>query len=336
MAAYKSEFLHHHYRRRRRPLSHYSLGWMPAWLSAAARAAPIINAATGSRLRTVAAAVGGLDARRSMPSFATRREQRTHLDVLPLVRPDTDIILLVDSFTRAFRPHVASATADVLGAAGDRVGCTAENCCALTWISTGQLGHAHKVLSRTATALDDATDRPIVVPEPSCAAALRKDLPELVRTDAARRVARRVHSFADFLPDLIERGWRPSAVPPEVTLQTHCHEHAVFGARSGRAALESLGVTIHSADGCCGVAGNFGFEKGHYEVSMAVAEHGLAPALRAAPDRPVITDGFSCAMAVNHLAAVDPALRTAAHPPAGRHLAELLTNARNPKGDSRP
>ncbi|MGV9713189.1 FAD-binding and (Fe-S)-binding domain-containing protein [Gordonia sp. NPDC003424] len=320
MASYKSEFLHHHYRRRRRPLSHYSLGWMPAWLSAAGIAAPVVNTALRSPLRSLAARAGGLDPRRSMPRFATRRQRRSHLESLPGVDPHTDTILFVDSFTTAFRPQVATAAAQVLGATGDRVGCTAENCCGLTWISTGQLTHARKVLSRTALALDDGTDRPIVVPEPSCAAALRKDLPELVHSSAAQRVSRRVHSFADFLPTLIDDGWQPPALPESVTLQIHCHEYSVFGARSGRAALETLGVTVHAADGCCGVAGNFGFEKGHYEVSMQVAEHALAPALRSAPDRPVITDGFSCAMAVSHLASVDPGITAT-----GLHLAELLT-----------
>ncbi len=110
-----------------------------------------------------------------------------------------------------------------------------------------------------------------------------------------------------------------------MTLQTHCHEYAVFGARTGTAALEALGVTVHSADGCCGVAGNFGFEKGHYEVSMAVAENGLAPALRDDPQRTVITDGFSCAMAVEHLATVDDGLADA-RGVRGVHLAELLTD----------
>lgn len=327
MASYKSEFLHQHYRGRRRPLSHYSLGWMPAWLSAAGLAAPIMNAVMRTRLRTLAAHAGGLDPRRSMPQFATGRARRTHLGALPSVDATTETILFVDSFTRAFRPQVATAAAEVLGATGDRVGCSAENCCGLTWISTGQLGHARKVLNRTANAFDDDTDRTIVVPEPSCAAALRKDLPELVDTPAAHRVARRVRSFADHLPALLDGGWRPTALPTSVTLQTHCHEYAVFGAHSGRAALEALGVEVHTADGCCGVAGNFGFEKGHYEVSMQVAEHALAPALRAAPDRPVITDGFSCAMAVAHLATVDPQITAT-----GVHLAELLTA---PKGEPR-
>ncbi|WAC56990.1 FAD-binding and (Fe-S)-binding domain-containing protein [Gordonia sp. SL306] len=320
MATYKSEFLHHHYRGRRRPMSHYSLGWMPAWLGVAGTLAPAINAALKSPLRRLAARTGGLDPRRSMPRFATRRDRRTHLRALAPVTAATDTVLFVDSFTKAFRPHVATAAAEVLGSTGDAVGCSADNCCALTWISTGQLTHARKVLSRTAEHLDDGTDRPIVVPEPSCAAALRKDLPELVQTDAAHRVSSRVHSFADHLSRLVEAGWRPEGLPEAVTLQTHCHEHAVFGATTGAAVLQSLGVEVHTADGCCGVAGNFGFEQGHYEVSVAVAEHALAPALRSAPDRPVITDGFSCAMSVDHLTATDPAISST-----GLHIAELLT-----------
>ena len=144
-----------------------------------------------------------------------------------------------------------------------------------------------------------------------------------VKTDAAHRVSRRVHSFASYLPTLIAAGWRPPDLPGAITLQTHCHEYAVFGATAGRAALESLGVEVHTAEGCCGVAGNFGFERGHYEVSMAVAENALAPALRTDPGRPVVTDGFSCAMAVDHLGTVESALADTR----GVHLAELLTSS---------
>ncbi len=339
MATYKSEFLDHHYRRRLRPLSHYSLGWMPAWLSAAGLAAPVLNRALRSRLSGLAARAGGLDPRRTMPAFASHRARRTHLGPLAPVDASSSVVLFVDSFTRAFRPHVATAVAEVLRAAhsvdraSNSVGCASDNCCGLTWISTGQLGRARKVLRRTVADLDDGTDRPIVVVEPSCAAALAKDLPELIPTEAARRVAARVRSFAAHLPALLDAGWRPPALPDEVTLQTHCHEYAVFGARVGVAALEALGVTVHTADGCCGVAGNFGFEKGHYEVSMAVAENGLAPALRDAPHRPVVTDGFSCAMAVEHLATVDDDLSRGR--PRGVHLAELLATSPDTATDIR-
>jgi len=175
---------------------------------------------------------------------------------------------------------------------------------------------------------------PVVVVEPSCAAALREDMPRLLAgtpdADAARRVAARVRSAADHLGRLAAAGrapaW-PGGIPPErVTVQTHCHEYATFGNRVQRAALTALGVgTVREATGCCGVAGDFGFTAGHEDVTAAVAEQALAPALREDPDAPVLTDGFSCATQVTHLAATDP--RTA--DPAsggrtGRHLFELL------------
>ncbi|MGC4934709.1 FAD-binding and (Fe-S)-binding domain-containing protein [Gordonia sp. DT30] len=333
MASYKSEFLHHHYRGRVRPASHYSLGWMPMWLPMATATAPVINRALRAEpLRRLAARLGGIDRRRAMPAFATRRQVRSHLDALPAPRTGarSDTILVVDTFTRAFRPHVATATARLLGATGEQLGCRADVCCGLTWISTGQLTRARKTLARTAELLDDGTDRPIVVPEPSCAAALHKDLPELVDSPAARRVAARVFSVAAFVPRLLDAGYEPPALPESVTLQTHCHEYATFGAGTGTSALTRLGVEVHSADGCCGVAGNFGFESGHYEVSRAVAEQALAPALRTHPDRPVVTDGFSCAMSVDHLDATDPLVNAT-----GIHLAELLAPAPDTHGGTR-
>ncbi|KQR96466.1 FAD-linked oxidase [Williamsia sp. Leaf354] len=322
MATYRSEFFSHHYRHRLRPMSHYALGWMPAWLRPATAMAPMINAVLGSRLSVPAARVAGLDARRSMPRFARRKSVRAAL--APLVRrTDAPVVLFLDSFTKAFRPDVATAAARVLGGGDtEQVSCEKDNCCALTWISTGQLDHAKKVLNRTATALDDGTDRPIVVPEPSCAAALRKDLPELVHTDAAKRVAARVRSFAAHVGEMLDDGYTPPPMPESVTVQTHCHEYAVFGPATQVSVLRRLGVSeVTSADGCCGVAGNFGFERGHYEVSMAVGEQALAPALRARSDgAPVLTDGFSCAMAVDHLSGVDSAITSVT----GTHLAQLL------------
>ncbi len=321
MATYRSEFLHHHYRRRMRPMSHYALGWMPAWLRPATAMAPMINAVLATKASGAAARLAGLDGRRAMPRFSRRKRVRTHLRGLTR-DPQAATVLFLDSFTKAFRPEVGAAAARVLGSAAEGVSCEKDNCCALTWISTGQLDRARKVLTKTAEALDDGTDRPIVVPEPSCAAALHKDMPELVHTDAARRVAARVRSFAAHVGEMLDDGWQPPTMPDAVTVQTHCHEYAVFGPATQASVLRRLGVgAVTAADGCCGVAGNFGFESGHYEVSMAVGEQALAPALRArVDDGPVLTDGFSCAMAVQQLVAVDDGIR----PVTGTHLAQLL------------
>ncbi|EJZ06721.1 FAD-binding and (Fe-S)-binding domain-containing protein [Mycolicibacterium vaccae] len=306
MATYKSEFFDHYYRGRRRPLSHYSLGWLPLWLRLIERSAPVVNLLTAGRAGRITARLGGLTTQREMPAFASRRRIRRALGAAGDQAGDrADVVLLADTFTRAFRPEAAGAAARVLNQAGLSSQCRTDVCCGLTWISTGQLDQARKSLTKAAARLDDGTDRPIVVMEPSCAAAFRKDLPELVHTDAARRVAARVRSFAQMVPAMVEKGWQPTrSVPEKVTVQTHCHEYAVFGAATQRKALNAIGVSdVREATGCCGVAGNFGFEADHYEISMKVAEQALAPALRAGDDSEIVlTDGFSCHMQVRQLA----------------------------------
>lgn len=325
MATYKSEFFDHYYRGRLRPLAHFSLGWLPRWLKLTGRMSGIVNVVLATPLGKVAAAAGGLTTKRALPRFAGAGEWRREVadaGINAAVAADNggdSVVLFVDTFTRGFRPEVAGAAARVLADAGDTVECSADACCGLTWISTGQLGTAKRLLSRAAEVLDDGTDRPIVVVEPSCAAALRKDLPELVHTEQAKRVAARVRSFAAHAADRVASGWIPSPATPapqQAVLQTHCHEYSVFGAAAQRTALTAAGVAqVIDADGCCGVAGNFGFEANHYEVSMQVAENALAPALRATGhDVAVLTDGFSCARQVDQLDTSRP----------GLHLAQIL------------
>ncbi|THE19021.1 FAD-binding oxidoreductase, partial [Kocuria rosea] len=211
MATYKSEFFDHYYQGRLRPISHFSLGWLPRWLKLTGRIAPLVNAVLATPLAKVAAVVGGLTTKRTMPRFAGAREWRREVTAAGAQQPGAGTALLfVDTFTRGFRPEVAGAAARVLADSGETVECSADACCGLTWISTGQLGTAKKLLSRAAEALDDGTDRPIVVVEPSCAAALRKDLPELVPTEQARRVAARVRSFAAHTAERAAGGWTPS------------------------------------------------------------------------------------------------------------------------------
>ena len=302
MATYKSEFLDHHYAGRLRPLSHYSLGWLPRWLKVTRRTAPLLNSVLTPRVAAVAARLGGLTGERALPRFASAKE------LAGAVRigggRESDVVLIVDTFTQGFRPEVAGAAQRVLEDSGRSTECRTDVCCGLTWTSTGQLKTARQKLTKAVAALDDGTDRPIVVTEPSCAAAFKKDMPELVPTTAARRVAARVQSFAGAVIDQAADGWLPPGeVPASVTVQTHCHEYAVFGNATQRAALAAVGIdAVREATGCCGVAGNFGFEKRHYALSMEVAEQALAPAVRdTEPDTPILTDGFSCHMQVRQL-----------------------------------
>ncbi|NKX52080.1 FAD-binding oxidoreductase, partial [Arthrobacter deserti] len=316
MATYKSEFFSHYYEGRLRPMSHFSLGWLPRWLKLTTLISPLVNVVLSSPLGKVVAATGGLTTRRAMPKFASRKMLRDALAPYRSPSRPADAVLFIDSFTKGFRPEVAGAAARVMESTGRQVGCETDACCGLTWISTGQLDTAKKMMARTVAKLDDGSNAPIVVIEPSCAAALKKDGPELPGTEAAERVAGRTQSFAEAVTGWVGGGWKPPAVPTAVMVQTHCHEYSTFGAMVQRKALAALGVAnVTEATGCCGVAGNFGFEANHYDVSMKVAEQALAPALAGTPEgTPVLADGFSCAMQVKHL---DPGRRSL-------HLAELL------------
>ncbi|MEU9171971.1 FAD-binding and (Fe-S)-binding domain-containing protein [Streptomyces sp. NPDC048420] len=333
MATYKAEFLHHHYKGRVRPRSHYSLGWLPLTSALAGFAARPLNLLLRGPVGRLLARLGGVTTKRRIPAFASRRSLRRVLRATKTNGP-AKAVLFVDSFTRAFRPHVAGAASRVLADAGIRS--TAEDglCCGLTWVSTGQLSVARRIMARTVAHLDNGDERPIIVAEPSCAAALKRDVPELLDTDAARRVADRVHTFAGALTDLAEPGWTPPPLPENVVLQTHCHEYATFKGRRPADLLRRLGVRkVDEAEGCCGLAGNFGFEEQHYDTSVAVADLALKPRLdgidETAPDgtrTAVVADGFSCATQIDHLAG-DRDVRAL-------HLAELLDPAADRPGET--
>jgi Fe-S oxidoreductase len=322
MATYKAEFLHHHYRGRIRPRSHYSLGWLPMLVRFAGLAPSVVNKAAGIRaVHRMIAAAGGVTAERPVPHFARGRAAKRALLPYLARAGQHDTVLFADTFTSAFRPQLLADAAAVLSDTGsDLVGAHGV-CCGLTWITTGQLSIAKRILKRTAKILDATGPAPIVVLEPSCAAALHKDLPELVPTDVARRVAARITTFGAALEDRLDHGWGPPPLPAQLVLQQHCHEYAVFGASTQRRILDRLGVgTVHEAVGCCGLAGNFGFEREHYDVSLRVADLALKPALEHEAARVAIAaDGFSCHTQISHLNPEGNAEPT--------HLAHLLAQA---------
>jgi FAD/FMN-containing dehydrogenase/Fe-S oxidoreductase len=334
MATYKAEFLHQHYKGRLRPRSHYSLGWLPVTSALAGYVARPVNALLRGPLGRLLARAGGVARERTIPAFASRRALRSALRSAPREAPGAEqtvrarVLLFVDSFTRAFRPQVAGAAVRVLAAAGIPSVARDGLCCGLTWVSTGQLAVGRRVMARTVAHLD-GEELPIVVAEPSCAAALKRDVPELLGTDAARRVAARVHTLTGALTDLAASDWTAPPLPSNALLQTHCHEYATFTGRHPRDLLRRLGVRkVAEAEGCCGLAGNFGFEEQHYDTSMAVAALSLGPRLDQLPDRGavVVADGFSCATQIDHLAG-GRGIRAV-------HLAELLDPAADQPGET--
>ncbi|MFD7919057.1 FAD-binding and (Fe-S)-binding domain-containing protein [Streptomyces sp. NPDC059740] len=331
MATYKAEFLHHHYQGRLRPASHYAMGRLPQWLRlvSATRTAPVVNAAAGLRpLAGLAKRLGGIAPERDIPCLPAEpftrwfaRRRREGATRASATGPAREAVLWPDTFTNHLSPSVGRAAVRVLEAAGSRVvlpgAGRGEVCCGLTYVSTGQLDRARTVMRRTLDTLGDTAGRPLVLLEPSCAASLRTDLPELLSDDPrARAVADSVLTFAEYLeghaPD-----WQPPRVDRKVVGQTHCHQHAVLGDAAERRLRERAGLSGPLSGGCCGLAGNFGFERGHYEVSAACAEEQLLPAVRAADEETeVLADGFSCRTQIAELGG-----RRA------RHLAEILDDA---------
>lgn len=295
MATYKSEVTYQRYRGRLRPRSHYTLGWLPRWSRLAALWPALANVAMAiPGLRRVALWLAGVDPRRSIPKFAPATART--LVGRAEGGEGRPVVVFLDSFTQSFAPEVAVDVVEVLRSAGYAPELTGEEvCCGLTWISTGQLDAARRRLDRSVAALEPYVRAgvPIVGIEPSCTAALRHDAVDLLDTDAARSVAAGVRTLAELLGD--DPDWSPPDLSGvEVVAQPHCHHHAIMGWGPDRALLERAGATIRQLGGCCGLAGNFGVERGHYEVSVAVAEQQLLPALDERPDAVYLADGFSC------------------------------------------
>jgi Fe-S oxidoreductase len=267
-------------------------------------------------LARLAKRAGGIDERRPLPQFATQTFRQWFAG--QPAGSGIPVLLWVDTFTDHFSPDVGKAAVRVLQDAGYAVQIPQEPvCCGLTWISTGQLDGARRQLRRTLTALDAEGDLPIVGLEPSCTAVLRHDLLELLPGDPrSAPVAARTKTLAELLVGT--DGWTPpSLAGVEAVAQPHCHQHAVMGWQTDAELLASAGASVNAVGGCCGMAGNFGVEKGHYEVSQAVAETALLPAVRNAPhDSVVLADGFSCRTQLEQLANVE-----------GAHLAQLLDGA---------
>ncbi|MFF4385257.1 FAD-binding and (Fe-S)-binding domain-containing protein [Streptomyces sp. NPDC001552] len=354
MAAYKAEFLHRHWAGRIRPLSHYALGGLPGWLRliAGLRAAGAVNAAV--RLLPVPVpgltperALPEL-AKRPFTRGAGRRSGSGAGDGSGFGSgpgggsasgsgggsssgsgggsgsgsssdfgsgPGLTVTLWPDTFTEYLAPEVGHAALRVLRAAGLEVSVPRGGrvCCGLTYVSTGRLDRARKVLRRTLDTVGEVCG-PVTVLEPSCAAALRTDLPALLPDDPrAARLAAAVRTFAETLEECAP-AWQPPRLDREVVGQTHCHQHAVLGDGPDRRLRERAGLVGGLSGGCCGLAGNFGFEPGHHEVSVACAEEQLLPSLRAAPrDAAIQADGFSCRTQIAQLGGIR-----------ARHLAELL------------
>ena len=359
MARYRSEALFRTYRGRIRPLSHYTLGWLPRLTRVTARVpglATVANAVMSvGPLRSLAFRIIGLDPRRGMPALQSgtftawarrhsllagsvpasassdpvsdTRERggatASSIADSPILSGPRDpsgrpyALVWADSFSQTLDDTGARAVVDVLEANGFAPIVAPDACCGLTWITTGQLSGAKKHLASLLGVLAPfaASGIPIVGVEPSCTAVLRDDLLDLLPEDPrSLLVSSATRTLAEVLSALPASARRlPSLEGVEIVAQPHCHHYSVIGWDADQTLLESLGARVTRLEGCCGLAGNFGMEAGHYDLSVAVASHSLLPSLSAQPDAVYLADGFSC--------------RTQAAQLAGRggvHLATLL------------
>ncbi len=332
MAAYKSRVLDEKYRRRLRPRSHYTMGMLPRW-------GRLVTSVPGmSRLANFAMQTPGLkhvlrwfaqvDQRRPMPRFRHGGRQSLALPQTDLVRSrkglwrksrpgvseaashsteglveKTPVLVWVDSFTDVFEGTALASLIYVLDQAGYAPEVLTETaCCGLTWITTGQLNGARKQLRHALDILYPYAEEgvPIIGMEPSCMAVWHSDASELLDDPRVDVVASQMQTLAQAL--LKAPSWTyPDLSGHTIVAQPHCHHSSVLGWDADQKVLESTGAEIVTLGGCCGLAGNFGVEKGHYELSVMVAEHDLLPALDLHRDAIVLADGFSCRKQVTDL-----------------------------------
>jgi Fe-S oxidoreductase len=305
MATYKAEFLSHYYEGRARPPSAYAMGLVHVWARIASRAPHLVNMLTHTPgLSTLAKAVGGIARQREIPRFAAQTfvdwfHSRSTVRPVPSALSPTQVLLWPDTFNNYFRPETAIAATEVLEHSGCEVVVPSKSmCCGRPLYDYGFLPQAKRrlrnILSELGPHLEGGT--PIVVLEPSCLAVFRDELTNLFPDDEdARRLSRQTFLLSEFLQKQLT-GYEPPALGGRVLLHGHCHHKAIATLDDEEALVQRMGVELETLDsGCCGMAGSFGFEANHYDVSMKIGELELLPAVRkASPDTLIVADGFSC------------------------------------------
>ena len=327
MATYKAEFLAHYYRGRLRPRAMYVLALTPWLLRVGARMPGLANAGTGpGRLGVAARRLLGITTRRPAPEIAARTLRRS---AGPAPAAPT-VVLWPDTFTDAYRPQLGADWKRIMESVGERVAVPTDwACCGRPLYDAGMLTLARRTLRGLLEVLEPFIDRgiPVVVPEPSCLAAFRDELPGLLAADPrAKLLAALARSPAEHLlalePAALDTLVREDA--PHVLLHPHCHARAVGATEADRRLLARLGFGVEVLDaGCCGLAGSFGFDAAHEELSRRIGtEYWLAGIVARAEARGgdcrLMIDGFSCATQYRHLA---PPSSTAPRP---QTLAELI------------
>jgi Fe-S oxidoreductase len=311
VATYKAEFLSHYYESRVRPRSAYAFAHIDVWARIASHFPAVANLTTQLPvLREIAKFVAGMPQQRRIPAFASQTFRAWFARRLPHNRDSPPVLLWPDTFNNYFLPATAQAAVDVLEAAGFCVLLPKENlCCGRPLYDFGLLDRAksslRRILDVLATEIADGV--PLIVLEPSCAAVFRDELLNLFPDDPrARKLSQQTFLLSEFLEKKATDFVLPK-LPRKALLHGHCHHKSIMKMNDEEAVLKKMGVDFHApAPGCCGMAGSFGFEKEKYEVSVAIGELELLPAVRKTPpDSLIIADGFSCREQISQCAGRD-------------------------------
>jgi FAD/FMN-containing dehydrogenase/Fe-S oxidoreductase len=307
MATYKAEFLSKHFKGRLRPRAAYAMGLVMLHARVAARVPRIANGvARAPMLGALVKRVGGISPKRELPKFA-RQTFRAWFSERGPVNPAADpVVLLPDTFGDHFQPEPLKAGTEVLEAAGYRVVVPREAlCCGRPLYDYGMLTMAKALWRRMLTKLGAQihAGTPVVGLEPSCVAAFRDELVGLMPHDEdAKRLSLQTLTLAEFL-EQHAGDWEPPKLARKAILHGHCHQEAVMGMGAEQSLLESMGVDFELLDsGCCGMAGSFGFEEEHHDISVRIGELRLLPAVRGLDDDTlIVADGFSCKSQIEQL-----------------------------------
>ena len=325
MAKLKYEFLDHYHRENGLPLRNRMFGHLETLNRVGSTLAPVSNwFANSSVNRRLMELFVGIDRRRPLPHFASEtfetwfKKHQAEGD-----GSQGEVVLFHDTFNNFNTPRVAIAATQFLEKAGYRVTLAQKKCCGRPMISKGMLAQAKENAAWNVDKLAPYAGKgtPIVGLEPSCLLTLRDEYPEFIRTAAAKNVAEDSFLLEEFI--LREQGAGRIMLPSnahgkKALLHGHCHQKALVGSAPTVAVLKAAGYEVTEIDsGCCGMAGSFGFEKEHYELSTRIGNRRLAPAVKAAGDEiEIVASGISCRQQIDHLTQ-----RQARHP------AELLLEA---------
>lgn len=318
MAKLKYEFLDHYHRANGLPLRNRMFGGIERLNRIGSQFAPLSNWIARSGLnRWLLEKVSGIDRRRPLPQFAGTTFEDWFEDRMPQGDQSRgEVVLFHDTFNNFNTPNVAIAATCLLEYLGYHVLLVNKRCCGRPMISKGMLKEAKNNAAWNVDQLARYAKKgvPIVGLEPSCLLTLRDEYPEFLRTNIAKVVAENSFLLEEFLVKQRDAGALSlnfSANGRKALLHGHCHQKALVGTLPTVAVLRSAGFDVSEVDsGCCGMAGSFGFEKEHYDLSLAIGNRRLAPAVRAARDQVVIVaPGISCRQQIEHLTG-----RRAKHP----------------------